>query len=64
MEKGFGQPVSAIGVNHFKGVLDNGEGEWDQVLLEGVTIFIHIHEPAHYPSYLDKSLPNPFKYLG
>ena len=55
MEKGFGQPVSAIGVNHFKGVLDNGEGEWDQVLLEGVAIFIHIHEPAHYPPYLDKS---------
>ena len=30
----------------------------------GVAIFIHIHEPAHYPPYLNKSKPNPFEYLS
>ena len=25
------------------------------MLSVGVVIFIHIHEPVHYPSYLDKS---------
>uniref|UniRef100_A0A7N2MXW2 K-box domain-containing protein n=1 Tax=Quercus lobata TaxID=97700 RepID=A0A7N2MXW2_QUELO len=39
-EKGFGRLVSAIGVNHFKGVLDDGEGEWDRVLLELIRVWV------------------------
>ena len=35
MEKGFGRPVFAIGVNHFR-----GEGERDQVLLELIWVWV------------------------
>ena len=40
MKKGFGRPVSAIRVNHFRGILDNGEGERDQVLLELIWVWV------------------------
>ena len=38
--KGFGLLVSAIGVNHFKGILDVREGERDQVLLELIWVWV------------------------
>ena len=40
MEKRFGRPVFAIGVNHFRGVLDNEEGAWDRVLLELIWVWV------------------------
>ena len=40
MEKGFGRPVFAIGVNHFRGILDDREGEWDRVLLELIWVWV------------------------
>ena len=40
MKKGFGQPVFAIGVNHFRGVLDDEEGERDQVLLKQIWVWV------------------------
>ena len=48
-KKGFGRPVFAIGVNHFRGVLDDGEGERNQVLLELIWVWVLDDGEAVWP---------------
>ena len=49
MEKGFGRPLSSIGGSHSKGILDDGEGERDWVLLELIWVCVLDVEERVWP---------------